>query len=89
MIEPKCLSKWGFFGWTSTGYLLPCCWMDDEYKTLITQLVQEKHKVANVDKIDDIINSEEWQSFFDTIKNDPENAPYLCHHYCGSCTEST
>ena len=52
-------------------------------------LVKEKLKVENVDSIDDIINSEEWQSFFETIKNDPENAPYLCHHYCGSCTEST
>jgi len=51
--------------------------------------VQEKFKVENVDKISDIIKSDEWQSFFETIKNDQENAPHVCHHYCGSCTGST
>jgi len=56
---------------------------------LIPELVQEKFKVENVDKISDIIKSDEWQSFFDTIKNDQDNAPHVCHHYCGSCTEST
>jgi len=89
MITPKCLDKWGFLGWSATGYLLPCCWMDHENMDLIPELVQEKFKVENIDSIDDIIQSEEWQSFFDTIKNNPENAPNVCHHYCGSCTEST
>ena len=89
MITPKCLDKWGFLGWSATGYLLPCGWMDHENMDLIPELVQEKFKVENIDSIDDIIQSEEWQSFFDTIKNKPENAPHVCHHYCGSCTEST
>ena len=89
MIKPKCLDKWGFFGWSATGYLLPCCWMDHENMNLIPELVQEKFKVENVDKISDIIKSDEWQSFFNTIKNDQDNAPHVCHHYCGSCTEST
>ena len=89
MIKPKCLDKWGFFGWSATGYLLPCCWMDHENMDLIPELVQEKFKVENVDKISDIILSDEWQSFFDVIKNNPESAPHVCHHYCGSCTEST
>ena len=63
--------------------------MDHENMKLIPELVQEKFKVENVDKISDIIKSDEWQSFFDTIKNDQENAPHVCHHYCGSCTGST
>ena len=63
--------------------------MDHENMQLIPDLVQEKFKVENVDKISDIIKSDEWQSFFDTIKNDQENAPHVCHHYCGSCTGST
>ena len=89
MIEPKCLSKWGFLGWSSTGYLLPCCWMDHENLKYIPQLIKKELKVENVDKISDIINSDEWQSFFDTIKNNQKDAPPICHHYCGSCTEST
>ena len=63
--------------------------MDHENMKLIPELVQEKFKVENVDKISDIIKSDEWQSFFDTIKNDQKNAPHVCHHYCGSCTGST
>ena len=63
--------------------------MDHENMKFIPELVQEKFKVENVDKISDIIKSDEWQSFFDTIKNDQENAPHVCHHYCGSCTGST
>jgi len=63
--------------------------MDHENMDLIPELVQEKFKVENVDKISDIIKSDEWQSFFETIKNDQENAPHVCHHYCGSCTGST
>jgi len=89
MIKPKCLEEYGFLGWSATGYLLPCCWMDHENMSLIPELVQEKFKLSNVKTIEDIVESEEWKSFFDKIQNDQENAPSVCHHYCGLCMEST
>lgn len=86
MIEPKCLSKYGFLGWSSKGYILPCCWMDHENMDLIPELVQEKFKLENVSSVEEVIESEEWQNFWDILKESPEDAPTVCHHYC-KCTE--
>jgi hypothetical protein len=39
-------------------------------------------KVSNVERIEDIVDGEEWQTWFDTIINNPEQAPNICKRYC-------
>lgn len=83
MIDPKCLNGKNCFGFSAKGYLLPCCWAD--HPDTIGQfknLTKEKFKLSNVDSIESIIESEEWQDFWYTLTNRPEEALEVCKNYC-------
>lgn len=88
-IQPKCLqfdrSNKGA-AYTSDGYMLPCCWMDDPpVHRYITEcgLKDEVLAVENNSCLDDIFVSDQWENFFQTLLNDPENASYMCKKKCG------
>jgi len=73
--------------YTSTGYLMPCCWLDvpqyiDEYKKL--GLHDEELKLANNKCIEDIICSKQWQNFTRILAEEPHNAPTKCKQKCGT-----
>lgn len=92
-IKPRCLT----FPWTneehmpaaytSDGYMLPCCWLDqpeldDDVKKWG---LRDKHlALKNVNKMEDIYGSKEWSKFFDTIINKPEKAMNYCQYKCGN-----
>lgn len=89
-INPKCLA----FGardnkgaaYTSDGYMLPCCWLDDPpvHRYICEAgLKDEELAVANNSCLDDIFVSDQWENFFQTILNDPAGAPYMCKKKCG------
>jgi len=89
-IKPKCLS----FGtrdnkgaaYTSDGFMLPCCWMDDPpvYRYIKEfGLKDEELALENNSCLDDIFTSDTWEKFFQTLLNDPENAAYMCKKKCG------
>jgi len=82
-MKPKCLNGKQCYGFSITGFLLPCCWIDHpdiigEYESL----TQDKFNLSNVNSIDSIIESDEWQDFFDILINRPEEAPQTCKNYC-------
>jgi len=85
MINPRCLNGENCFGFSSRGYILPCCYFDNEYslKHDIPELVQEKLNLSNVTSIEEIFSSEEWQKFFKNLDEKSENLPFPCHYYCG------
>ena len=83
MIEPKCLNGKNCFGFSAMGYLLPCCWADSPNKMKhFSELVQEKFHLSNVDSIDEIVNSKEWQDFYHGLIHNPEEAPQVCKDFC-------
>ena len=85
MITPKCISGENCIAYSSTGYLLPCCWADQMDRRLeFSQLLLDKFKLENVSSVDDIIRSDEWQSFYKGLLEDPDNAPTVCKNYCKS-----
>ncbi len=49
-------------------------------------LMQEHLKITNVNSVESIIHSKEWQDFYDTLINRPEEAPSLCHKFCSGVT---
>tara|TARA_R110002049_G_scaffold3429_3_gene26006 strand:+ start:20 stop:844 length:825 start_codon:yes stop_codon:yes gene_type:complete len=68
----------------ATGQMYPCCWLDDkqvddpEYKSLQNEQLNIRHN-----KVEDIINSETWQTFYDNLSTDK------CPSYCKKkCTTS-
>lgn len=80
---PKCLTrKKGYLGHSCSGFVTPCCYFHDHYKDQIPQLYQDKFNISNVDNIEDIIHSKEWEDFFDTVENNPENLPDVCKNHC-------
>ena len=85
MLKPKCLDGRQSYGFTNVegGYLLPCCHCDtkDGYVEF-ESLIQEKFKITNVDSIEEILHSEEWQDFYDTLINRPTKAPDTCQKFC-------
>jgi hypothetical protein len=84
MIDPKCLKNQQCFGFSSRGFILPCCYYDNEYslKFDAPQFIEEKLNLNNVNSIEEIFNSEAWQTFFEQLDSKSENLPYPCHYYC-------
>jgi hypothetical protein len=81
MIDPKCLNGDKDYGWSSEGFLLPCCWQDvrEKYKEEIKYLMKDNLHISNVNSIEEIINSEEWKFFYSSVDNNT-----CCNFYCGT-----
>jgi len=89
-INPKCLAfntrdnKGAAY--TSDGYMLPCCWMDDPpvYRHVkACGLKDPELALENNEKLEDIFTSDQWENFFQTLLNNPEEASYMCKKKCG------
>jgi hypothetical protein len=89
-IIPKCLqfheaaNKGAAY--TSDGYMLPCCWLDDppvhDY-IVKSGLKDPELAVANNNSLDEIFTSDQWENFFTILIHNPENASYMCKKKCG------
>lgn len=87
-MKPKCLT----FerdnkppAYTSDGYILPCCWLDEipvEADLAKFNLKDNKLKVSNVNSIEEIITSDTWECFFNILLNNPDSAPTICKKKC-------
>ena len=78
--RPSCIHDNKEPAYSSTVYILPCCWCDtgfiledEDFKSI----VQEKFKVENVENISEIMESDEWRDFFKF-----EKIPMICQRYC-------
>tara|TARA_S200000501_G_scaffold336819_1_gene342447 strand:- start:61 stop:537 length:477 start_codon:yes stop_codon:yes gene_type:complete len=74
------------YGYNSQGYIMPCCWSVQEKGSEEEQfkpLMKDKFHISNVDKIEDVFQSEEWKEFVDTLVKKPQNAAKICWHFCG------
>ena len=89
-IDPKCLkfdskdNKGAAY--TSDGFMLPCCWMDDPpvYRYVIEAgLKDETLALDNNEKLEDIFMSQQWENFFQKLVNDPGSCSYMCKKKCG------
>ena len=89
-INPKCLAfntrdnKGAAY--TSDGYMLPCCWMDDPpvYRHVkACGLKDPELALENNNRLEDIFTSDQWENFFQTLLNNPEEASYMCKKKCG------
>lgn len=89
-IKPKCLqfhpSENKGAAYTSDGFMLPCCWLDDvlvyDY-ILKCGLKDPELALANNSSLIEIFTSRQWENFFTTLIHNPENASYMCKKKCG------
>jgi len=89
-IEPKCLA----FGkkdnkgaaYTSDGFMLPCCWLDDPpvYRYVKEAGLKDPDlALENNDCLEDIFTSEQWEKFFQKLFDEPDKCSYMCKQKCG------
>jgi len=84
-LYPRCISFEQQPTLSATGYVVPCCWADSSDFEGMESLVQPHLHISNVDDIEDIILSKEWDSFFEGLIKKPASAPDMCKKYC--CTD--
>jgi len=83
MVDPSCLKEGHRYGHTNEGFILPCCWIWSARFDLVPELMQDKFNLSNVNSIEEIVTSEEWQNFFKNIKDNYQHSPWeLCKRYC-------
>ena len=89
-IRPKCLA----FGerdlkgaaYTSDGFMLPCCWMDDPpvHNYIVKAGLKDPElALANNERLEDIFVSDQWENFFQKLYKDPDACSYMCKKKCG------
>jgi len=84
-INPKCLLSDRDLSFSNTGHIMPCCWLNTRYKENgISKLFDNKHHIDNNTTVEDIINSKDWNDFFETLKNNPSKAPLTCKRFCSN-----
>ncbi len=97
-IKPRCLtfqpkSYHKPAAYTSDGYMLPCCWLDDPKNdhgvSEVFHLKDEHLALKNVNSLEDIYGSKEWEHFFDSLINNPSCALKQCQYKCGNLEKDT
>jgi len=92
-IYPRCLKnendkiKMKAYGHSAKGYILPCCWCDvadPEDDPEIQKLMTDELHLSKVDSIDEIVLSDQWTFFYNSITKNYENAPKCCQRQCGN-----
>jgi len=84
--NPKCVFTKRDLSYSNTGHILPCCWLNTQYKEpMIKELFNERLHINN-NKVEDIINSIEWIDFFNKLKSD--TAPRTCRKFCTGALEN-
>ena len=83
MVDPSCIKKGHRWGYSSEGFILPCCWIWSARYDLVPELMQDKFNLSNVNSIDEILNSLEWQNFLNNMRNTYQTSPWdLCKRHC-------
>ena len=74
--------------YTADGFMLPCCWLDqpevDDDVEKVWHLKDNHLAVKNVNKLEEIYGSKEWENFFDALINRPSKAMNYCQYKCGN-----
>jgi len=76
--------------YTADGYLLPCCWCDAPSTRKDFEkagFYKEKLQLSRNEKIEDILLSQEWAQFIETVLYKANFAPRCCKEKCGYADE--
>lgn len=83
-ILPRCLTGRDL-GHSAMGYITPCCWFGDvNVEEKYPDLCNESTKISNVNKIEDIFNSNGWKKYQNILSYKQDKAYPLCWNKCGT-----
>ena len=72
---------------TSTGFVVPCCWIDSpggRRDSTLKQFYQKEMHIDNFAGVGDVIDTPLYKDWFDMLQNKPELAPNYCKHFCST-----
>jgi len=85
-LKPKCLEGTQAPALTSTGVILPCCWLDNischddkEVKKLF-----DNKTINDVDNVEEIVEGDIFQNFLKLLKNRHKDIPKHCYTKCSN-----
>ena len=84
--EPKCILTNRALAFTATGYLIPCCWLDDHNvwnQKWVKNFYKKNNHIDNHKSIDTIVEGSDFKEFYKMLTENSENAPPVCKHHCG------
>lgn len=85
--QPKCFLSDRQPAFTATGYLVPCCWVDNPWAwkdPKIAEFYDPKWHIDKQDSVMEIMHGEVFNKWWDMLEKRPEDAPQICKKYCGS-----
>ena len=83
-ITPRCLNGRDL-GHSAMGYITPCCWFGDvNVEKKYPDLCNEKTKIENVEKIEDIFETKGWKDYEYFLSYNQDKAYPICWNKCGT-----
>tara|TARA_B110000211_G_scaffold229155_1_gene286480 strand:- start:2146 stop:3069 length:924 start_codon:yes stop_codon:yes gene_type:complete len=87
IFKPKCIMSDRQMAFTSTGFVVPCCWIDSpggRRDSTLKQFYQKEMHIDNFAGVGDVIDTPLYKDWFDMLQNKPELAPNYCKHFCST-----
>lgn len=85
-LEPKCILTNRALAFTATGYLIPCCWLDDHKvwnQKWIKNFYKKDNHIDNHKTIDTIVEGSDFKEFYKMLIENSDDAPPVCRRHCG------
>ena len=88
-LKPKCLLSDRDLSYSSTGHILPCCWVNVSMgEKQMGPLFSDKLHIDN-NTVDEIVTSDEWKDFFFKLKTyNLDELPSTCAENCSKSLEN-
>lgn len=82
--KPKCFNGKSV-AFVNHQVFTPCCNIDisrlEQFR--VFGMLEDKFLIENIEEFEkDVLNSEEWLNFYNTLINDYENVPNACKSFC-------
>lgn len=85
-LVPQCF-RGREMGHQSSGYVLPCCWIQGDVEKNYSLLCNDETKLENIESIEELFDTESYKKFFKILTETPQNAYDICWERCSTASK--
>lgn len=85
-LVPQCL-RGREMGHQSSGYVLPCCWLQGDVENKYPLLCNKETKLSGIQSIENLFETNSYKEFFKILTETPENAYDICWERCSTVSK--